>query len=67
MLRKDQVATQLRRVADKLERYENSKGSKIGWDGGLHAFMRMLNTIEETLDKNAAKAAAKANLLRLKA
>ena len=67
MLRKDQIAAQLRRVADKLEHYENSHGSKIGWDGGLHEFMRLLSKIEETLDKNIAKALAKANLRRLKA
>ena len=56
MLRKMIVAEQLRRIAEKLEKYENSKGSKIGWDGGLHSFIKLLDKIEKTLDENIRKA-----------
>lgn len=58
-LRGQVYAGRFRMFADKIERYTNSVGSRIGWDGGLHEFLKMLDKAEKVLDDNIRKAMLK--------
>jgi hypothetical protein len=58
-LKGELVAAQLRWIADKIEGYENIDGQRIGWDGGTHAFLKALDSVEKTLDDNIASVEAR--------